>query len=69
MKVGFLYNNSIVFLNIIEFHLFPKQIPADCHEFRIALKKKKAREWSVYITLSKNLRLCRVGRAEAATPF
>lgn len=41
MKVGFLYNNSIVFLNIIEFHLFSEQIPADCHEFRIALKKSQ----------------------------
>lgn len=40
MKASFLYNNSIVFLNIIEFHLFSEQIPADCHEFSIALKKK-----------------------------
>lgn len=54
MKVGFLYNNSIVFLNIIEFHLFPKQIPADCHEFRIALKKKSQGMVCLYHTIKKS---------------
>lgn len=35
VKAGFLFNNSIVFLNVREFRLFSNQIPAGYQQFTI----------------------------------
>lgn len=63
-KAGFCH---IVSLSILAFHLFSEQIPADCHEFSIGLKKNALGNGLSLEQYQKNLRLCRTGRAEAAT--